>query len=84
MDKDTGIPRWVRIRRNNHFLDATVLAAVVARTKGVAAAPVAADGPTVTLEVIEATSTPKRGVVPQGAGNVHLNRGGRGRIRSKY
>jgi phage terminase large subunit GpA-like protein len=84
IDRETGLPRWVRINRNNHYLDALVLAAVVARTKGVAAAPVAADGPTVTLEVIEATTAPKRGVVPQGAGNVHLNRGGRGRIRSKY
>jgi phage terminase large subunit GpA-like protein len=82
IDKDTGLPRWVAISRANHYLDAFILSAVVARTKGVAAAPVPRDGDGLPLEVREqiakqCKSTPTTNKPPRPP------RMG-GKIRSKY
>lgn len=83
VDKATGLPRWVRISRNNHFLDALVLAALVARTRGVAVVPtertregLPSPAPT------SPAPAPRRGTVPHGS-RVPMNKG-RGKLRTRY
>ena len=82
IDKTTGMPRWVTISRANHYLDAFILSAVVARTKGVAAAPVAREGGALPLAVTEQIAQQRKSAPTQNKPPRPPRIGGK--IRSKY